>query len=283
MPVRDWVLVALCGLGTALAMPVAPSPSSPAAPSPPSSAPPPGEDAAASAAAGQAPTAAAPLVATPDSPPGPRPVAPPPPPPPPGEISGQLVLLGPGGKPAAAADAIVWVPDLPARAPGAPPSMTSKAKTFTPHVVAVERGGTVVFPNVDRIYHNVFSTTAGQAFDLGLYRNGASRSHHFDAPGLVVVYCNIHPKMAGYVRVVDGAWTMTDASGLFRISDVPPGRHTVHVWHERAAESEVATLVRPARTADVHLTLYASGFRLLPHRNKYGQDYPPATLDDDRY
>jgi plastocyanin len=259
------MLVALCGAATVWAMPVAP---------PPSAAPPP--------VATPPPIAAPPPVATPPSATPALPVAAPPPPPP-GAISGQLVLLGTDGKTTAAADAVVWVPDLPPRAPAAPPSMASKAKSFAPHVVAVERGGTVFFPNLDRIYHNVFSSTAGQAFDLGLYRNGASRNHRFDAPGLVAVYCNIHAKMAGYVRVVDGAWTMTDAAGLFRISEVAPGRHTVHVWHERAGEREVATLVHPARTADVRLTLDASRFRLLGHRNKHGQDYPPATLDDDRY
>jgi plastocyanin len=207
----------------------------------------------------------------------------PPPLPLPGAISGQLILVGSPGGTAPAAEAVVWVPDLPSREPAAPPVMAQKAKSFAPHVVAVQRGGTVLFPNLDRIYHNVFSATAGQAFDLGLYRNGASRGHRFDAPGLVVVYCNIHPRMAGYVRVVEGAWTVADASGLFRIPDVAPGRHAVHVWHERGGEGEVAALVRPGRTADVHLTLDASRFRLVPHKNKHGQDYPPATLDDDRY
>ena len=264
MTVRGWLLVALCAVETGCAMPVAPPPSA----VPPPAAPP--------------PAAAPPAVATP------LPAAPAlplaaPPPPLPGAISGQLLLLGTDGKTTAAADAVVWVPDLPARPPPAPPSMASKAKSFAPHVIAVERGGTVFFPNLDRIYHNVFSSTAGQAFDLGLYRNGASRSRRFDAPGLVAVYCNIHAKMAGYVRVVEGAWTTTDAAGRFRIPEVAPGRHSVHVWHERTGEREVATLVRSARAADVHLTLDASRFRPLAHRNKHGQDYPPATLDDDRY
>jgi plastocyanin len=204
--------------------------------------------------------------------------------PPPGVISGQVSLLGNDGKTTPAADAVVWVPDLPAGEPAAAAAgMASKAKAFAPHVVAVPRGGTVAFANLDRIYHNVFSTTAGQAFDLGLYRNGAQRSHRFDAPGLVVVYCNIHPKMAGYIRVVEGVWCMTDAGGAFRIPAVAPGRHAVHLWHERGGEREVAALVRPGATAEVQVTLDASRFRPALHKNKHGQDYPPATLDDDRY
>ncbi|HYL05807.1 MAG TPA: hypothetical protein VE075_07190 [Thermoanaerobaculia bacterium] len=200
-----------------------------------------------------------------------------------GEISGRVLLLGSDGKTAPAVEAVVWVPDLGTRSPAAPPGMASKAKSFSPHVVVVPRGGTVVFANLDRIYHNVFSATAGQAFDLGLYRNGESRSHRFEAPGLVTVYCNIHPKMAGYVRVVEGAWCMTDSAGAFRIPDVAAGRHTVHLWHERGGEREVAAQVSPAAAADVQVTLDASRFRTALHKNKHGQDYPPATLDDDRY
>ena len=260
-----------------------PAATPPAVVSPPSAAEPPPPSAAVASPPAAGPPGATPhAIATPPSATPVPPVAAPPSPAP-GAISGQLLLLGTDGKTTAAADAVVWVPDLPARPPPAPPSMASKAKSFAPHVIAVQRGGTVFFPNLDRIYHNVFSSTAGQAFDLGLYRNGASRSRRFEVPGLVAVYCNIHAKMAGYVRVVEGAWTTTDAAGRFRIPEVAPGRHTVHVWHERAGEREVATLVRPERAADVHLTLDASRFRPLGHRNKHGQEYPPATLDDDRY
>jgi len=259
MTVRGWMLVAVLGAGTALVNPVA---SPPFGASPLAGAPPPAE------------VPAEPVPAPPGAP-APRPL--------PGAISGQLTLLGSHGATAPAAEAVVWVPDLAAREPAAPPVMASQAKSFAPHVVAVQRGGTVLFPNLDRIYHNVFSTTAGQAFDLGLYRNGTSRGHRFDAPGLVVVYCNIHPRMAGYVRVVEGAWTMADASGQFRLSEVTSGRHAVHVWHERGGEGEVTALVRPGHTAELHLALDASSFRPVSHKNKHGQDYPPATLDDDRY
>src|SRR5258708_7921181 len=210
LTVRGWLLVALCAVETGCAMPVAPPPSA----VPPPAAPPP--------AAAPPPRAPRPPPPPPGPPPPPRPPAPPPrpaapalplaapPPPLPGAISGQLLLLGTDGKTTAAADAVVWVPDLPARPPPAPPSMASKAKSFAPHVIAVERGGTVFFPNLDRIYHNVFSSTSGQAFDLGLYRNGASRSRRFDAPWLVAGYCNIHAQMACCVRVVSAAVTPTN-------------------------------------------------------------------------
>ena len=65
------------------------------------------------------------------------------------------------------------------------------------------KNATVDFPNVDPIYHNVFSVSGGNRFDLGLYRSGSSKSQKFDETGLVRVYCNIHPQMVGFVMVVD--------------------------------------------------------------------------------
>lgn len=248
MSVRIWLAVVAGSLAAAVAAQVARPPPPPGAPA---------TAAAAGDAAAPAPSA--------------------------GEITGRVALLGSDGKTVPAADAVVWVPDLSTREPPAPSGMASKGKSFSPHVVVVPRGGTVVFANLDRIYHNVFSATAGQAFDLGLYRNGASRSHRFEAPGLVTVYCNIHPKMVGYVVVVEGAWCMTDSAGAFRLPDVPAGRYAVHLWHERGGDGEVAAQVQPAKTAELRVTLDASRFRPALHKNKHGQDYPPATLDDDRY
>lgn len=205
-----------------------------------------------------------------------------PPPPPPGSVAGTILLLGADGVSQPGANAVVWLPGVtPAARPA--PRMASKAKRFSPHLQVVPRGGSVVFPNLDRIYHNVFSTTAGQGFDLGLYRNGASRQHRFERSGLVTVYCNIHPQMVGFVRVVDGAWAETDAAGAFRIADVPPARYRVKAWHERGGEHEISTVVRSAQRSNVRLVLDATRYRRQPHKNKHGQDYPPATLDDDRY
>ena len=101
--------------------------------------------------------------------------------------------------------------------------------------------------------------------------------------GLVTVYCNIHPQMVGFVRVVDGAWAVTDENGAFRIAGVPPGRQRVKVWQEKGGEREVSTTVRSRQRSDVRFLLDASRYRVQPHKNKLGQDYPPATLDDDRY
>ena len=204
----------------------------------------------------------------------------------PGEVMGHVELLGAAGRRSAAEGAVVWVPGLSSAGAALPPasSMASKEKRFEPHVVAVPAGTTVRFPNLDRIFHNAFSQTPGSAFDLGLYRNGAERVVKFDAPGLVRVYCNIHAQMAGYVMVVDsGAYAVTDARGAYRITGVPEGSRTVRVWHEMAGETTAAVDVPSGRPAELNVQLDATAYKPPTHRNKYGEPYPPANRDADRY
>lgn len=198
------------------------------------------------------------------------------------EVAGRVELRGKDGTPTPAAGAVLWVPGVAAPAPSAP-MMASKDKRFDPHVVAVPRRSTVAFPNLDKIFHNVFSRSAGNEFDLGLYRGGKSKEYQFAAPGLVRIYCNIHSEMAAYVMVLDGAaHAVADDSGRYRITGLPEGRRDVHVWHERAGETTAAVDLS-GRPAALDLVLDASGFREQPHKNKYGEDYPPATHDADRY
>jgi len=183
-----------------------------------------------------------------------------------------------------AAGAVVWVPGVAAPAPVAAPTLASKDKRFDPHVVVVPRRATVVFPNLDKIFHNVFSRSPGNEFDLGLYRGGKSRGFQFATAGLVRIYCNIHSEMAAYVMVLDGAaFAVVDAEGRFHIAGLPDGRREVRVWHERAGEISQTADLGPGRAAALDLVLEASAYSDQPHKNKYGEDYPPATQDADRY
>jgi plastocyanin len=209
-------------------------------------------------------------------------------PPPSGTVSGRVTLLKNGVARADASNVAVWLEGVRFRntADGAVRGqMESAKKTFTPRVVVVPREAGVEFPNSDPIFHNVFSVSGPNRFDLGLYRSGTSKTRRFDAPGLVRVYCNIHPQMVGFVMVVDSdvsAVTATD--GTFRLANVPPGTYTLRSWHEESAESQTTVTVRPGVDSPVALRLDVSGFRPAPHKNKYGKDYPPqAGLDDERY
>jgi plastocyanin len=206
------------------------------------------------------------------------------PPPPPAEIVGKVERTAPSGEKSPATGAVVWVPGVPAPRTAAPPAMSSVQKRFAPHVIAVTQGTVVSFPNQDKVFHNVFSRSTGSEFDLGLYRNGASRSVRFSKPGLVRVYCNIHPDMAGYVRVLeDGVFTTTDEKGAFRLAGIPPGRRVVQVWDERGGEKQFPLELEAGRSRTLNVVLDASAFRRIQHKNKLGKDYAPVTKDVDRY
>lgn len=202
------------------------------------------------------------------------------------ELLVRITLLPPPGQKATPAGTVIWLPGLDSGTPGAavPATVTSRNKRFEPHVVAVTKGGSVAFPNVDPIYHNAFSVSAANAFDLGLYRKGASRSAALKTPGLVHVYCNIHPEMAAYVMVVEGdLFGVAGDDGRVRLAGIPPGRHLVRLWNEMAGEKEATLDFTPGAAAAWNVSLDASEYRRLPHKNKHGKDYLPATKDADRY
>ena len=204
-----------------------------------------------------------------------------------GLVAGRVVLLRSGTELPDASNAVVWIEAThggggPALSGG---TMKSEQKKFAPRVVVVRRDATVQFPNADSIYHNAFSVSGANRFDLGLYRSGASREKKFGEPGLVRVYCNIHPQMVGFVMIVDSDFAaVTGADGSFRFEGVPPGNHVVKVWHEEGGEKETAVAVQAGADAPMTIRLDITGFRPAAHKNKYGKDYPPgAGADDERY
>lgn len=127
---------------------------------------------------------------------------------------------------------------LPARsAPtGAPmPAMEQKNRAFVPDLLVVPAGSAVSFPNLDPIFHNVFSLSKPKSFDLGNYSINQTRKVTFEKPGVVMVYCHLHPNMSGTIVVSPSDWaTRADGEGHFSLSGVPPGRYTVVAWHKAA-------------------------------------------------
>lgn len=112
-------------------------------------------------------------------------------------------------------------------------AVLQKNKRFVPHVLAVPVGATVEFRNEDDLFHNVFSLSKPNDFDLGLYKSGVAREQVFNTPGPVHLLCNIHASMGGWVYVVDSAYfAQADASGRFTVKNVPVGTWRAEVWHE---------------------------------------------------
>jgi plastocyanin len=192
-----------------------------------------------------------------------------------GTVSGRVELIEKGGSRANdLSDVVVWVegPRVPAEPTTARVDM--KGKTFVPHVTVVPLGGSVSFPNQDRILHNAFSLSAENRFDLDLYKSPQSREWKPRAAGVVRVYCNIHPQMSAVVLVRDNPfWARVSADGRFAIPGVPAGLWTVKAWHERSGELARRVTVPAEGDVPLDLTLDASGYRTATHKNKFGKDY----------
>jgi len=143
-----------------------------------------------------------------------------------GKSTGTLVgkVKGGGG------EAYVYVADIVASTSGSA-SMKQQGKQFSPRVMAVQKGTRVEFPNLDAVFHNVFSVTPDNSFDLGSYRQGESKSVTMTKPGVVSVYCNMHPQMVGHILVVPSSlYTRAGADGFYRLVNIPAGKHRIVAW-----------------------------------------------------
>jgi plastocyanin len=164
------------------------------------------------------------------------------------------------------------------------PRMAQINKSFDPHLLVIQVGTPVQFPNKDPFLHNVFSLFDGKRFDLGFYEAGSTKTVHFDRPGVSYLFCNIHPEMSGAVVAVDTPYFgVSDRSGRLSIPSVPDGRYQVNVWYERSLPEDLksagrtVTISESTRTLDPIRVVENPNFSI-EHKNKYGQDYvPPAS------
>ncbi len=110
--------------------------------------------------------------------------------------------------------------------------MDQQEMRFVPSVLAVRTGTSVTFPNRDDIRHQVYSFSPTKRFELRLYQGTPSEPVVFDKPGLVVLGCNIHDWMVGYIYVTDDPWfAVSDAQGKVSFDDLPAGDYRVTLWH----------------------------------------------------
>lgn len=205
-------------------------------------------------------------------------------------VSGVIEISQRGEAHESLSDIVVWLQLLGPATTGdlVQPShvqLLQKNKTFQPHVTAISVGSIVDFPNLDPIFHNAFSSFEGQIFDVGLYPPGTSRSIRFRRPGIVRVFCNIHPTMSAVILVLDTPYfTKAGQDGRYQIARVPPGNYELRVFDERAtAEPDVNMTVTvdasqtEATAPPIHLS--ELGYVRPPHKNKYGLDYSASDSD----
>ncbi len=128
---------------------------------------------------------------------------------------------------------------------------------FVPHVIAVQKGTTVDFPNNDEVRHNVFSPPdCCNQFNLGTYDIGASKPVKFDESCEVPLLCNVHAEMSAYVVVLDNPYFgVTAKDGSFTIKNVPPGTYKLKTWHEKLRSVEKEVTVEGGKTTEVAFAL----------------------------
>lgn len=180
-----------------------------------------------------------------------------------GVIRGRVSLAVEGAELRDAGPVVVYLEPLgnqplPPR-PARNPSIRQKDARFSPGFLALARGQAVDMANDDAIYHNVFSYSKPNDFDLGLYPAGDSRTVTLRHAGVVRTYCSIHESMSGTIFVAPNAWfDVVRASGSFEIRDVPPGPFRLHVWCERLPAFVRDVRVESGRTLDLDLAIGVS-------------------------
>lgn len=145
----------------------------------------------------------------------------------------QITVQDDAGKPLP--DAVVFLESREARALARPldgAEMAQHAKQFDPAVLVVTTGTAVAFPNRDTVRHHVYSFSPSKTFELKLYIGAPANPVVFDRPGIAVLGCNIHDRMAAWVVVVDTPYHgRSGAAGVVTLPKVPAGSYRLRVWH----------------------------------------------------
>jgi plastocyanin len=146
-------------------------------------------------------------------------------------------------------------------------------KQFIPRVQVVPIGTSVTFPNLDPIFHNVFSNSPRNGFDLGSYRAGdQSRSAVFNSPGVVDIFCNIHQRMSAHVLVVPSKlYARVRPDGSFRIEGVPTGLRSVVAWSPSLKPTQQKVEVASGMASRVAFDMEYTDQKA--HTNKMGLPY----------
>ncbi len=115
--------------------------------------------------------------------------------------------------------------------------MDQRNLAFVPRVLVVAVGTSVEFPNNDSVSHQVYSFSPAKKFQLPLYKGARHPPVTFDQEGLVVLGCNIHDGMAGYIYVTAAPFFgTTDATGTLRLTDLPIGDYRITLWSPLIAD-----------------------------------------------
>ena len=174
-------------------------------------------------------------------------------------VAGRVTLAVEGVRLADLGQTVVFVDDGESGAvPAKRATIRQRNAYFAPDFLAIAVGQSVDMPNDDAIFHNVFSFSKPNDFDLGLYPAGQSRQVTFKHAGVVKIYCSIHESMSGTIFVSPSPWfAVAKANGDFEINGIPPGKHTLRVWNEKLPEATRSVTLDPGKRERVEIQLEA--------------------------
>ncbi len=137
--------------------------------------------------------------------------------------------------------------------------MDQQHKMFVPGVLAVRVNTMVSFPNGDNIRHQVYSFSPAKRFELRLYHGMTAQPVLFDQVGQVVLGCNIHDSMVGYIYVVDTEYfSVSNETGSAHIKAVPAGKYSLQIQHPKLAkpypEQKIQFTAEQTATQKIKLT-----------------------------
>jgi plastocyanin len=143
---------------------------------------------------------------------------------------------------------------------------------FSHRVLPVQVGQTIIFENTDDIYHNVWSLSKAKNFDLGSFKKPISKKMTFDKPGLVKVFCNIHPEMIMTILVLKNSYfSLSNSKGDFVIPKIPRGKYTLKAWAE--GSKPVTKEVDLSKKSKMSLKLKLKQTLLSTHLDKHNKPY----------
>ncbi len=135
--------------------------------------------------------------------------------------------------------------------------LDQKYLQFTHRVLPVLKGTTIDFTNHDPVYHNVFTNSQANKFDLGRKRKGETVSVKMTSSEVPVkVYCEIHAAMKAYILVLDNPFFTTVGPGqTYEISGIPPGTYTMVAWHDYWEPVERKVKIKKGKATQADITL----------------------------
>jgi len=163
------------------------------------------------------------------------------------------LVVSPEGK---LQNAVVSIAAAPGSAPPAPSKVVldQKGCEYHPHVLAFTAGSTVEILNPDGILHNVHTySKTNSPINMAQPKFKKTITVTLDKPEIIQAKCDVHSWMNGWLFVAGTPhFAVTESSGAFELTGLPPGEHVVEIWHERLGKQTKTVKLGENETATIN-------------------------------